>query len=105
MDGPGAGGVGADVASQLGSQIGYGSKHAAGADLALDFGEPQLDLIEPGGVGGREVESDAGILLEELPYQPRFVGGEIVEDDVNRLRGRSHLLKRRRLSMIPHLEE
>lgn len=30
-----------------------------------DFGEPDLDLVEPGGVGGREVETDARIAFEE----------------------------------------
>jgi hypothetical protein len=47
------------VAAELAGQIGDGGEDAAGDDFALDFGEPQFDLIEPGGVGGSEVETDA----------------------------------------------
>jgi hypothetical protein len=69
----GIGGVGVDVTSQLAGQIGHGGKDAAGDDFTLDFGEPQFDLVEPGGVSGREVESDMWILFQELPDQRGLV--------------------------------
>jgi hypothetical protein len=50
-----------------------------GDDLAFDFGEPDLDLIEPGRVSGREVKPDSRMSLQELADRLRFVDGEIVE--------------------------
>ena len=32
------------------------SENAAGDDIPFDFGEPDLDLVQPGGVGRREVQ-------------------------------------------------
>ena len=48
-------------------------KNAAGDDLLLDFREPEFDLTEPGGVGGCEVEPDAGMLVRGTSYQGGFV--------------------------------
>ena len=56
-------GVGIDVAAQLPGQIGGGGEDAARDDVALHLGEPQLDLIQPRRIGGREVETDVGMLL------------------------------------------
>jgi hypothetical protein len=53
--------------------------------IVLDLGEPDLDLVEPGRVSGREVKPDSRMLLEELADRLSFVRGEIVEDDVNLL--------------------
>ncbi len=53
-------GVGIDVAAQLPGQIGGRREDAAGDDVALHLGEPQLDLIQPRRIGGREVEADVG---------------------------------------------
>lgn len=39
--------------------------------------------------GGREVETNAGILVQELPHQRAFVSRKIVEDDVNVLASRT----------------
>ena len=55
-DGASVGRVGVDVATEFASQIGDRGKNAASDDLALDFGEPDLDLVEPRGIGGREVK-------------------------------------------------
>ena len=51
--------------------------------VALDLGEPGLDFVQPGGVGGCEVQLEFRIGLEELGDLGSFVGREIVEDDVN----------------------
>src|ERR1700688_82021 len=85
VDRPSIRGVGVDVASQFASQIGNRVEDAARDDLAFDLGEPDLDLVEPGRVRGREVKPDSRMLLEELADRLRFVRGEIVEDDVNLL--------------------
>ena len=85
LDGTSIGGVGVDVAAEFASQVGNRREDAAGDDLAFDLGEPDLDLVEPGRVRGREVKADARMLLEELADGLSFVGGEIVEDDVNLL--------------------
>ena len=45
--------------------------------------EPDLDLIEPTGVRGGEVEMDVGIPLEPTVVLG-FVSVEVVEDDVER---------------------
>jgi hypothetical protein len=50
------------------------------------FGEPDLDLVEPGGVSGDEVETDAGIAFKECSDGWRFVGREIVQHDMDLLR-------------------
>ena len=56
-----------------------------GDNFAFDLGEPDLDLVEPIRVPGCEVKADARMLVEELVDHRRYVGGEIVEDDVNLL--------------------
>jgi hypothetical protein len=37
-----------DVAHELSLEVGDGSEHAAGDDIAFDLAESQLDLVEPG---------------------------------------------------------
>src|SRR5260370_7136542 len=56
-----------------------------GDHLAFDLGKPDLDLVEPGRVSGREVKPDSRMLLEEIADRLSFVCGELVEDDVNLL--------------------
>ena len=46
------GGVGVDVAAEFASQVGNRGEDAARDDLAFDLGEPDLDLVEPGRIGG-----------------------------------------------------
>ena len=77
--------VGIDVTAEFASQVGNRGEDASSDDLAFDLSEPDLDLIEPGRVSGREVKPDSRMLLEELADGLSFVRGEIVEDDVNLL--------------------
>jgi hypothetical protein len=86
-DGLCIGRVRVDLASELAGEVGYGGEDASCDDFAFDLGEPQLDLIEPRGVSGSEVKTDAGVLLEKFPYQGGFMSRKIVEDDVDLLRG------------------
>jgi len=81
--------VGIDVAAKFASQVGHGSEDAAGNDFAFDLGEPDLHLVEPRGIGRGEVKLHAGVLLEKVSNELRFMSGEVVEDDVNLLPGRA----------------
>jgi hypothetical protein len=59
FDGTGATIVQTDVAHEVTRQVFDRSEDAAGDDVALDFGEPNLDLIEPGGAGAGNVRRAA----------------------------------------------
>ena len=85
LDGPRIGGIGIDVAAEFASPVGNRGEDAPCDDIGFDLGEPDLDLIEPGRVSGREVKPDSRMLLEELADRLSFVHGEIVENDVNLL--------------------
>ena len=51
--------------------------------VPLDLGEPEFDLVQPGGISGREVQMDLRIGFEELSDLGGFMSGQIVEDDVD----------------------
>src|SRR3989338_8756315 len=72
-----------DIAHQLPTQVGDRGEDAPRRDIALDLGEPEFDLIEPGRIGRREVEMDERMRHQEGPDLLRFVSREIVHDDVN----------------------
>src|SRR3954451_14925346 len=44
---------------------------------ALEDGEEQLDLVEPGGVRRREVQMDVTVLGQELRHRRRPAGGRL----------------------------
>ncbi len=48
-----------DVLYELPAQISGGGEEAPGDHVALDLGEPELDLVEPRAVGRRVVRSDS----------------------------------------------
>ena len=89
LDRASVGGVGVDVAAEFASQVRDRGENAAGNDLAFDLGEPDLDLVEPRGISGGEVKLHARMLLQEVSDELGFVGGEVVEDDMNLLPGRA----------------
>jgi len=64
-------------------QIGNGREDASSDQIAFDLGEPQLDLVEPGRVRGREVQMNVRMAGEEGSNALRLVRGEIVSNDVN----------------------
>ena len=57
-----------------------GVELAAAQQSAFEDREEQLDLVEPRGVGGREVQMDVPVLVEELLDQFGAVGLEVVDD-------------------------
>ena len=84
-NGPRVGRVGVNVAAESAGQIRYGCENTAGDDITLDFSEPDLDLVQPGRIGGREVELNLGMRLQEIADCLGLVRREIVEDDVDLL--------------------
>src|SRR5208337_4521585 len=49
------------------------------------LGEVTFDRVEPRGRGWREVEDEAGMPCQPFPDLGRFVGGVVVEDDMDQL--------------------
>ena len=88
LDRASVGRVGINVATEFASQIRDRGENAAGDDLAFDLGEPDLDLVEPRGIGRGEVQLHARMLLQEVSNELDFVDGEVVENDMNLLPGR-----------------
>jgi hypothetical protein len=56
FEGLGAFVVDFDIAGDFAGEVGFGSKDSAGDQIALNFGEPDFDLIEPGRVSRGVVE-------------------------------------------------
>ena len=57
--------------------------------IALDLGEPQFDLVEPGRVRWGEVQMNVGVLSQELVDALGLVRREVVGDDVDVLSARA----------------
>src|SRR5260370_8804321 len=72
-----------DVADQLSGQVSCRSEDPASDDIALDFGKPDLDLIEPAGIGRGVMDSNRWIGLEELENILGFMCAQVVSHDVN----------------------
>ena len=62
----------ADIAHEFSFQVRHGGEDAASDHLVLYLGEPQFDLVEPGGVGRREVQMNGPMRLEERCHQRGF---------------------------------
>src|SRR6516165_7767261 len=56
--------------------------------ISLDFGEPDLNLVEPGGVGWCVMDANITISPQEFPDLRGTMSREIIGDDMNFL-GRS----------------
>jgi len=72
-----------DVSGDFAGKIGLGCKDSAGDKIALDLREPDFDLVEPGGVGGRVVKLDVGMSGEELSHCLGLMGRKVVGNDVD----------------------
>ena len=75
----------ADVAHELALEVWHRGEDTSGDHVALDLGEPELDLIEPGRVGGGEVQVDIAVLCKELADLLGLVGCQVVGDHVDLL--------------------
>src|ERR1700737_4851769 len=57
---------------------------SAAADLLLgEHPKPALDLVDPGTVGGRVMDLEAGMAEQPAPDQLGLVGPVVVEDETN----------------------
>jgi hypothetical protein len=74
-----------DVVHELAAQICSRGEDAAVDEVALDLGEPELDLVQPRGIGRREVQAHVLVQGQELAHPLGLMRGEVVEDDVNLL--------------------
>ena len=72
-----------DVADQFSGEVGCGSEDAASDDIALNFGKPDLDLIEPTGIGRGVMDPYAWMGLEELENILGFMCAQVVGHDMN----------------------
>jgi hypothetical protein len=79
--------VGFDVAHELAAQVGNGFEDSAGNNVALDFGEPVFDLVEPGTISGGVMQRHVWMVGKEAIHEFGFVGGEVVYDEVDFLAG------------------
>src|SRR5262249_50382297 len=81
----------ADVPTNLPREVCDGGEDAARQEVTFDLRKPQLDLIEPGRIGWREVHVDVRMLQQKRAHGLGFVGRKVVGDHVNlpalRLRG------------------
>ena len=73
----------ADVTDQLSGEVGCRSEDSPSDDIALDFGKPDLDLIEPTRIGRSVMDPNRWIGLEELENMLGFMCAQVVGDDVN----------------------
>jgi hypothetical protein len=75
--------VGADEAIDFFDEVG-GEFESAATDGALgDEGEEALDLVEPGGIGGGEVDVPARPAGEPSPDLGMLVGSVVVDDEMD----------------------
>src|SRR5258708_35586281 len=75
--------VATDVADEFPIKIFNRDEDAAGDDITLDFGKPDLNLVEPGGVGWCVMDANITISLQELPDLGGTMSREIIGDDMN----------------------
>jgi len=73
----------ADVAHELAREVLDRGENPAGDHLAFDAGEPQVDLIEPRGIGWSEMQVQLGMLGQELCDPPGLMRREVVGDNVD----------------------
>ena len=72
-----------DVTDQLSGEVGSRSEDSPSDDIALNFGKPDLDLIEPTRIGRGVMDPYGWMGLEELENILGFMCAQVVGDDVN----------------------
>ena len=82
-EGPGIGVVVVGEAADLLLELGDGGEGTAADGLLRDEVESDLDLVEPGGVGGGEVDVVAGPVGEPALDAGVLVGAVVVDDEVD----------------------
>ena len=72
-----------DVANELSGQVSGGSEDSPSNDIALNFGKPDFDLIEPARIGRSVMDPNGWMGVEELEDILGFMCAQIVDHDVN----------------------
>ena len=72
-----------DVTDQLSGEVVGRGEDSPSDDIALNFGKPDLDLIEPTGIGRGVMDPHRWIGLEELENILGFMCAQVVGHDVN----------------------
>src|SRR4051794_18237235 len=70
-----------DVTHNFASQIGLGTEDTAGDEVALDFGEPEFDLVEPRGVSRRVMDAHARMFGQKGGHGLGLVRREVIDDE------------------------
>ena len=78
----------ANETQELLAQVADGVEDAALDDLALQFTEPEFDLVEPGRVSRSKMQGDVAMLGEEGIDQFGLMSRKIIRNDVDGLGGR-----------------
>ena len=96
-----------DVAANLPSKVGERFEDAASEQVAFDLAKPEFHLVEPGRVGGREMQVDRRMRRQKRVDGLRLVGGQVVNNDMDGPSGmRRHdiaeELNKRRAGMARH---
>ena len=71
-----------DELLDAGDEVAGASEAATANRLLCDESEPAFNLVEPGSVGRREVDMEAGSLREPEAYLGVLVGGVIIHDQM-----------------------
>ena len=72
-----------DKFADRGFQILHAAKHATSNWFVGQFRKPAFDQVDPGTVGGREVNVEAWALGKPLANHRRFVSGVVIGDEVH----------------------
>jgi hypothetical protein len=72
-----------DISHELAAKFLRRSKDPASDRIPLDFGEPELHLVEPRRVGGGVVKMDIPVVGQELPDAFGLMSREVIRNDVN----------------------
>ena len=72
-----------DIGHQFADQVGNGSEDTPTDAVASGHAQPDFHLIQPGRVGGREMELHLRVTLEPGSQRRRLVRREVVPDQMN----------------------
>src|SRR5829696_10439110 len=72
-----------DVAPDLPGEVGQRRKDATREQVPFDFGKPEFDLVEPRGIGRRDVQMDVWMGLEKRLDFLGLVRREVIDNDVD----------------------
>src|ERR1700686_1732553 len=75
--------VGADIAHDFAVQIFDRSKDAPSDEIALDFREPDFDLIEPRRIGRRVMNTHLRMTSQKIADCLGLMRAQVIADDVN----------------------